>query len=204
MADNIYGEYKSTLELVRTYLLEQLKLYGNAVKEETGASAYEHVISRIKSPESMREKCVRKGLPLSIETMLQEIHDAVGIHIVCRFVDDIYAVAEQIGRMPYCRIAEIKDYIKDVKPNGYRSYHIIVVLELPGQAGCDYIPGLYYAEIQLRTIAMDSWASLEHEMKYKKDIANPEMISRELKRCADELASCDLSMQTIRNLIHGK
>ena len=136
MADNIYGEYKSTLELVRTYLLEQLKLYGNAVKEETGASAYEHVISRIKSPESMREKCVRKGLPLSIETMLQEIHDAVGIRIVCRFVD--------------------------------------------------------------------SWASLEHEMKYKKDIANPEMISRELKRCADELASCDLSMQTIRNLIHGK
>ena len=85
--------------------------------------------------------------------------------------------------------------------NGYRSYHLIARLEAPLEDVKGNNPGHFFVEIQLRTIAMDSWASLEHQMKYKKNIKNPEMITRELKRCADELASCDLSMQTIRNLI---
>ena len=97
----------------------------------------------------------------------------------------------------------IRDLFGIVKPNGYRSYHMIIDIEAPYEDVEGNNPGHFFAEIQLRTIAMDSWASLEHQMKYKHDIKNPEMIVRELKRCADELAACDLSMQTIRNLIHA-
>ena len=96
----------------------------------------------------------------------------------------------------------IEKDIKNAKENGYRSYHLVVEVldEEPDIRGNS--PGRYYVEIQLRTIAMDSWASLEHQMKYKREIANAGIISRELKRCADELAACDISMQTIRQLIH--
>ena len=98
-------------------------------------------------------------------------------------------------------VVEEKDYILNVKPNGYRSYHMILEVITP-YPDCDGNEnGIYYIEIQLRTIAMDSWASLEHQMKYKKNITNHERITKELKRCADELASCDLNMQTIRKLI---
>ena len=96
-----------------------------------------------------------------------------------------------------------KDYIYNAKPNGYRSYHLILEIKTPFEDCLGQQPGKYFVEVQLRTIAMDSWASLEHQMKYKHDIKNPERIAKELKRCADELASCDLSMQTIRNLIVG-
>ena len=101
-------------------------------------------------------------------------------------------------------IKEEKDYIKNVKPNGYRSYHLIVEITAPYEDILGNNPGKFFAEIQVRTIAMDSWASLEHQMKYKHDIKNPELIVKELKRCADELAACDVSMQTIRNLINAE
>ena len=120
---------------------------------------------------------------------------------MCGFVDDIYKIVEIIRNFDDCSIAVEKDYIQNAKPNGYRSYHLIVELstDFPDCLGNER--GSYFIEIQLRTIAQDSWASLEHQMKYKHDIKNPKRIVRELKRCADELASCDLTMQTIRNLI---
>ena len=104
--------------------------------------------------------------------------------------------------LPNLKIIKEKDYIKNVKPNGYRSYHLIVEITAPYEDILGNNPGKFFAEIQVRTIAMDSWASLEHQMKYKHDIKNPELIVKELKRCADELAACDVSMQTIRNLIN--
>ena len=102
---------------------------------------------------------------------------------------------------PDIRVVEEKDYIRNVKPNGYRSYHLILELQAPYEDVTGANPGRFYAEVQLRTIAMDSWASLEHEVKYKQDIEDPALIIEELKRCADELAACDLSMQTISHLI---
>ena len=127
-----------------------------------------------------------------------------GIRIVCCFLDDIYRAIDFLKSLDGVRVVEEKDYIRHVKPNGYRSYHVILELEEPYEDVTGANPGHFYAEVQLRTIAMDSWASLEHQMKYKHDIKNPELIVRELKRCADELASCDVSMQTIRNLIHAQ
>ena len=129
------------------------------------------------------------------------MHEAIGFRIVYRFIDDIYTNIEYIRKLPTCCVVEEKEYVRHAKPNGYRSYHMILAVTVPYEDVLGQLPGTYFVEIQLRTLAMDSWASLEHEMKYKKNIKNPEMISRELKRCADELASCDLSMQTIRNLI---
>ena len=198
---SIYGNYTVTLKAVQSYLTERLEKYGRSIYASRGESAYEHLESRIKSEESMREKCLRKGLEPTALSALTKIHDAVGVRIICRFVEDVYDVAAYIGELEGCTVVTAKDYIKDVKPNGYRSYHIIVAVDITANEEAHIIGGTYFAEIQLRTIAMDTWASLEHQMKYKEKIDNAEMISRELKRCADELASCDFSMQTIRNLI---
>lgn len=149
----------------------------------------------------MRQKCQRKGLPETAISALWDIHDAIGFRIVCRFIDDVYENIRRLRALSQCTIIEEKDYIRQAKPNGYRSYHIILAVTVPFSDVKGNNPGTYFVEVQLRTIAMDTWASLEHEMKYKKNIRHSELISRELKRCADELASCDLSMQTIRDLI---
>lgn len=201
MNESIYGAWKDTLPKVLHFIVSKIEDFSEKRKEETGEAAYEHLIYRIKSEDSMREKCRRKGLPESAASALYDIHDAIGIRIVCCFLNDIYENIDFIRSIPGCTIVKGKDYIKNAKPNGYRSYHLIIELEAPFEDVKGRNPGHFFVEIQLRTIAMDSWASLEHQMKYKKDIKNPEMITRELKRCADELASCDLSMQTIRNLI---
>lgn len=149
----------------------------------------------------MLEKCNRKNLPLTPESALKKIRDAIGIRIVCGFIDDIYQTIDIIRGLEGCKIILEKDYILSAKPNGYRSYHLILEVETPYEDCLGNQPGSYFVEVQLRTIAMDSWASLEHQMKYKHEIKDTKRIVRELKRCADELASCDVTMQTIRNLI---
>lgn len=202
--DSIYGSYGPALDATLNDIIGRIQAYSDDMKKKTGEAAYEHLLYRIKSENSMREKCDRKGLPQTAYSALHDIRDAIGIRIVCCFLDDIYRAIDFLKSLDGVRIVEEKDYIRHVKPNGYRSYHVILELEEPYEDVTGANPGHFYAEVQLRTIAMDSWASLEHQMKYKHDIKNPELIVRELKRCADELASCDVSMQTIRNLIHAQ
>ena len=202
--DSIYGSYGPALDATLNDIIGRIQAYSDDMKKKTGEAAYEHLIYRIKSENSMREKCDRKGLPQTAYSALHDIRDAIGIRIVCCFLDDIYRAIDFLKSLDGVRIVEEKDYIRHVKPNGYLSYDVILELEEPYEDVTGAYPGHFYAEVQLRTIAMDSWASLEHQMKYKHDIKNPELIVRELKRCADELASCDVSMQTIRNLIHAQ
>lgn len=201
MTDTIYGEYVEYLPLILEDFSKRIQEKNKEAKQATGYKLFEHFVARVKTPESMVEKCQRKNFPVTIESALKEIRDSIGLRIVCGFVDDIYTLAELIRQFDDCKVIAEKDYIKNAKPNGYRSYHMIVEVETlyPDCLGNEQ--GSYFIEIQLRTIAMDSWASLEHQMKYKHDIKDPKRIVRELKRCADELASCDLTMQTIRNLI---
>ena len=201
MEKTIYGPYLAYLPLILEDFSNRIKQKNKEVKAETGYKLYEHFSARIKTSKSMTEKCHRKELPVTAQSALKEIRDSIGIRIVCGFVDDIYKIVEIIRNFDDCSIAVEKDYIQNAKPNGYRSYHLIVELstDFPDCLGNER--GSYFIEIQLRTIAQDSWASLEHQMKYNHDIKNPKRIVRELKRCADELASCDLTMQTIRNLI---
>jgi putative GTP pyrophosphokinase len=202
MENSIYGKYRDALPRVMRAFTGQVAAYSEKAREEAGEGLYEHLLSRVKSEDSMREKCRRRGLPETPESALGELHDAIGVRIVCGFIEDIYENIRRIRELPGVRVQEEKDYIAKAKPNGYRSYHMILLAEAPFEDIRGDNPGHFFIEVQLRTIAMDSWASLEHQMKYKKELGgNQALITSELKRCADELASCDLSMQTIRNLI---
>lgn len=182
-------------------MLNRIEGYNEKYKEEAGEGIYEHLSARIKGEQSMREKCDRRGLPQTPYSALAELKDSIGLRIVTNFIDDIKENVQHIKSFPDCEVVEEKDYITTAKSNGYRSYHLIIMITVPWEDVRGNIPGKYYIEIQLRTIAMDTWASLEHQLKYKHTVSNQEMIVSELKRCADELASCDVSMQTIRDLI---
>lgn len=198
---DIYGKYGAYLPKILEDLSQRIQEANDRVKKETGQKLFEHFNARIKQAASMEEKCQRKNLPRVPESALKEIRDAIGIRIVCGFIEDIYQTIEVLRQLEGCEIVLEKDYIRAAKPNGYRSYHLILEVETPYEDCHGQNPGRYFVEIQLRTIAMDSWASLEHQMKYKHEIKDSKRIVRELKRCADELASCDVTMQTIRNLI---
>lgn len=188
---SIYGTSGPLLEETMQMVLEEITKIRNEMAGELGMDPIEHLLGRIKSEESMREKCRRKGLPETPESALEKIHDAIGLRVVCAFLDDIYTIRDRLLALPRIRLVEEKDYIRHVKPNGYRSFHMIIIVDEK-----------IYAEIQLRTISMDTWAALEHHLKYKKEIGgNTALISAELKRCADELASTDSSMQTLRDMI---
>ncbi len=222
---SIYGSYRPALERTMQYLVDRINELRKSMKEESGLDPVEHCLFRIKGEESMREKCRRKDLPENTHSALVEIHDAIGLRVVCAFVNDVYAVRDHIASLPGVAIVEEKDYIRHAKPNGYRSYHMILQVEnhAASNENCRQIqsdtmaeparkpsdpmsdtPPLqhFYAEIQLRTISQDTWAALEHHLKYKKQIGgNQELIIEELKRCADELASTDISMQTLKDMI---
>lgn len=198
---DIYCEHRGNMELVMMDLTKKIEAYDGEWEREHGERLYDHLRYRIKSDASMREKLRLRGLAPTTENALREMTDAIGLRIICLFIDDVYENVARIRRMPGCRVIREKDYIRDAKPNGYRSYHMILEVELPEDGGND--PARYYAEIQLRTIAMDTWAALEHEMKYKKQIENTELIARELHRCANELAACDVSMQTLKQIIRS-
>ena len=190
-AVSIYGTSRPLLEETMQMVLGEITKIRNEMAGELGMDPVEHLLGRIKSEESMREKCRRKGLPETPESALEKIHDAIGLRVVCAFLDDVYTIRDRLLALPRIRLVEEKDYIRHVKPNGYRSFHMIIIVDEK-----------IYAEIQLRTISMDTWAALEHHLKYKKEIGgNTALISAELKRCADELASTDSSMQTLRDMI---
>ena len=198
---DIYGKYGVYLPKILDDLSQRIQEANERVKQETGQKLFEHFNARVKQAASMEEKCQRKNLPRVPESALKEIRDAIGIRIVCGFIEDIYQTIEVLRQLEGCEIVLEKDYIRAAKPNGYRSYHLILEVETPYEDCHGQNPGRYFVEIQLRTIAMDSWASLEHQMKYKHEIKDSKRMVRELKRCAEELASCDVTMQTIRNLI---
>lgn len=161
----------------------------------------EMIKSRVKSPASIAGKLNRKGLPITMDSVLNNLNDVAGIRVICSFIDDIYMIADMFTSQDDITVIEVKDYIKNPKPNGYRSYHMII--EVP----------VFFSnrkknmrvEVQLRTIAMDFWASLEHKMKYKKDIKAKDILrlEAELAECAEIIASTDLKMQKINDELNG-
>ena len=208
-AGTIYGENLAQMEALRTEVTALLEELRTRISAEVGLDPVEHLLSRIKAEESMREKCHRKNLPETCRSALVDITDAIGFRVVCSFIKDVYLVRDYLAGLEGFEVVKEKDYIHDSKPNGYRSYHMILrTADGRVPQGCepcepDGKPAQgFYIEVQLRTISMDTWAALEHHLKYKKDApANERLIAAELKRCADELASTDLSMQALRDLI---
>lgn len=193
--EEYYGEALPRLRQVEGTLLDLIRRYpAQSYSDDVEPILYSK--SRIKHPDSMMRKLSLRGLPTDAGTALREMHDAVGIRVVCSFVDDVYRISNWLGARDEFVVAEVKDYIAYPKPNGYRSLHLI--LRFQGPQGRDIL-----AEVQLRTIAIDFWAALEHQMKYKKDIEHEKTIRDELKRCADEIASVDVSMQALRDIIQS-
>ncbi|MDR3071996.1 MAG: GTP pyrophosphokinase family protein [Clostridiales Family XIII bacterium] len=188
-----YGEYFPALKAAESAFVQILKTLAKTYKDAKMRFPIEHYKVRIKSAESAKEKLARLNHPQTIEAAKQHLSDLVGARIVCQFVCDIYALEQALRGIKNVELVQVKDYIKTPKPNGYRSLHII--MKLPVQ-NLDMLSTVF-VEVQIRTIAMDFWASLEHELKYKKDIPHTDLMVDELKRCADEITSTDLSMQTI-------
>ena len=158
---------------------------------------FESIKARLKSPESIYGKMQRKGIPFSIENIEKNLTDIAGIRVICSFPEDIYKLVECLLKQDDVTLVKEKDYIVNPKPNGYRSLHLIV--EVPIFLKETKKP--MRVEIQLRTIAMDFWASIEHKLKYKKNVKDAERLTSELKECADTLMSLDLKMQDIRRVI---
>lgn len=156
---------------------------------------------RIKSAGNMKAKLERQCFPVTVSSALQDVWDAARVRLVCPFVQNIDQMVSLIRQILGVQILREKDYIRNPKPNGYCNYHMILSLPLRFLEKTPEHP--IWLEVQLRTIAMDCWVSIEHQLKYKQDIANQSLIFRELKRCADEIASTDLSLQIIRELIEA-
>ena len=158
------------------------------------ANPIHHIDSRLKSPQSIVEKLERKGWPVSIESAEQHLQDIAGVRIVCNYIDDIYRMANMLIHQQDIELVRMKDYIKNPKPNGYRSLHLVVRIPVFLSSHAELVP----VEIQIRTIAMDFWASLEHELRYKSDGEDTAALRTRLKRCADQSAALDEEMQAIQ------
>ena len=159
-----------------------------------------HIESRVKSSESIAAKLQRKGSPVTLEAAARDINDIAGVRVVCNYIDDVYRVAGMLERQEDLEIVKRQDYIKTPNYNGYRSLHLDVRVPVYLSDRTEHV----VAEIQIRTIAMDFWASLDHQMKYKKDLDESEEISEQLRECAEVIAQTDEKMQLIRRKIEER
>lgn len=187
LLEGAISEFLSCMDMIRRYEVQ----LGN--RDPVASSQ-----TRIKSAESMRQKLQRLAFPVTAESAMKNVFDAAGVRLVCPFIQDIDRTAELIRAIPGVQIQTEKDYIRSPKPNGYRSYHMILSMPLRFLGNSQKTVWL---EVQLRTIAMDCWANIEHQLKYKQNIPDQALLLQELKRCTDEITSTDLSLQTIRDLI---
>lgn len=187
--------YNAAIREVRT----KFEVLNDEFSFRNSRNPIESITSRIKKPVSIAKKLRRMGCPLTLESVSENLNDIAGIRVICSFIDDIYMVAELLARQDDITVVRVKDYIQKPKPNGYRSYHMIV--EVPVFFSDGKRP--MRVEIQLRTVAMDFWASLEHQMKYKQDSADRPEIAAELKSCAETIAATDARMLGIRRRIEA-
>lgn len=157
----------------------------------------EHIKTRVKTPESIMKKLKRYGYDVTIENMVKYINDIAGVRLICSFTSDIYRLAAMIGNQSDLKVLAIKDYIKNPKESGYKSYHMIVSVPI---FLSDSVVDTK-VEIQIRTIAMDFWASLEHKIYYKFEGNAPEYISKDLRECADMIAVLDEKMLSLNDAI---
>lgn len=178
----------------------KLEVLNDELSVKNQRNPIEMIKSRVKKPLSIVEKLQRRGLEVSLESMVKNLDDVAGVRIICSFVDDIYEVAEMLVRQDDVKVIAVKDYIKNPKPNGYRSYHMIV--EIPVFFSKGKTP--MRAEIQIRTNGMDFWATLEHQLRYKQNIEEMdgyEEVSDELLNCARAVIDMDNEMQRIKDKI---
>lgn len=187
--------YNSALKEIGT----KLEILNDEFQQVHQYNPIEHIKSRLKSSESIVKKLKKKGYESTIENMVEHVNDIAGIRVICSFTSDIYSVAEMIGNQSDIKVLSIKDYIKNPKESGYKSYHMIVLVPI---FLSDRIVEAK-VEIQIRTVAMDFWASLEHKIHYKFEGNAPENIKKELAECAKMISELDDRMLSLNEEIHS-
>ena len=193
----VVQKYKRLMAYYRCAMME-VETKFNVLNEEFSLRYDRNPIngikSRLKRLDSIQEKLHRKQLPFDMQTIETHIHDVAGVRVICAFVEDVYLLAEALLKQDDVTLVEKKDYIANPKPNGYRSLHLIVTVPI----FLEHEKRVMQVEIQLRTIAMDFWASLEHQLRYKKDFVFTEEMAQELRDCAQLSAQVDLRMDSLR------
>ncbi|MBQ4482866.1 MAG: GTP pyrophosphokinase family protein [Lachnospiraceae bacterium] len=185
--------YNSALKEVGT----KLEILNDEFQHVHQYNPIEHIKSRIKTPESIVKKLKRRGYEVSVSNMVRFVNDIAGVRIICSFTSDIYRIADMLARQNDIRVLSIKDYIKNPKDSGYKSFHMIV--SVPIFLSSETMETK--VEIQIRTVAMDFWASLEHKINYKYDGTVPEHIKRELSECAEMVSDLDAKMMSLNEEI---
>ncbi len=169
--------YNSAMKKVRT----KIEILSDEFQYVHQYNPIEYIKSRLKSPESIVNKLRKNKIEISVANMMEELNDVAGVRVVCSFTSDIYKLADMIGKQADLTVVAIKDYIKRPKESGYKSYHMIVTVPIYMTDREEQIK----VELQIRTIAMDFWASLEHKIYYKFEGNAPDYISRDLRECSD-------------------
>ena len=206
---NFMQENRKPFDLLMSYyecaIMEietKFKVLNHELSLEYDANPIESIKTRVKSYDSILKKIRRKNIPLNLTSIEENLRDIAGVRVICSFPDDIYKLADSFLRQDDIKLIERKDYIKNPKPSGYRSLHLIVQVPIFLQNEKKMV----YVEVQFRTIAMDFWASLDHKMRYKKELSRDEVeiLQEELYDCARQSAALDERMQGIRDRITHK
>ena len=201
--DNTMQQYQAFSKLMAYYRCAMMEIETklNVLNVEYSLRYDRNPISsiktRLKTPVSIREKLNRRGIPVSVENIEATLNDVAGVRVVCSFPEDVQTIAEALLKQDDVELIEKKDYILSPKPNGYRSLHLIVAVPIY----LAHEKRIMRVEVQLRTIAMDFWASLEHQLRYKKDVLFTEDMAKELKFCADLSAELDRRMDALREQV---
>lgn len=197
---NQVDQWKSVMFLYDSALKEintKIEILNNEFVHIYNYNPIEHIKSRLKTPDSIVKKLKRYGFEVTIDNMVEKLSDIAGIRIICSFTSDIYQISEMITKQSDVTVLYVKDYIKNPKPNGYKSYHMVVTIPIYLTDG----PVDTKVEIQIRTIAMDFWASLEHKIYYKFEGNAPAYLQQELKACADVVNMLDVKMFSLNQAI---
>ena len=181
--------YDSAIRQIET----KLEIIDNEFQSTFKRDPIHTVQSRLKSPQSIAQKLIDKNIPITAESILDHLHDIAGVRVVCHYIEDIYAVAKFLSLHDDIKLIKQKDYIKNPKSNGYRSLHLIVSVPVYLSTGKKIVP----VEIQIRTIAMDFWASLEHQLHYKTTTYVSDDLAEQLRQCAETINDTDIKMQSI-------
>lgn len=195
--------YKELMAYYRCAMMEvetKFRVLSENLSLEDDRNPIEAIKTRMKSPESIANKLQSRNLPLTIESIEENLNDVAGVRVICGFPGDIYRLAEAFLRQDDVKLIEKKDYIENPKRNGYRSLHLIVTVPI-------YLHDekrLMRVEVQFRTIAMDWWASLEHQIRYKKEVTVTKDDARELRYCAEQAALLDYRMEQLYKNIQGE
>lgn len=191
--DRQYRELMFPYEAAIAQMEARLNILTREFQFSNDRNPIDDVKSRIKPKESILQKLSKRGVPLTISSMKNNLYDIAGIRVICTFISDVYYVAQMILRQKDVEMLLIKDYIREPKENGYRSLHLIILVNVSFVEQTKKIP----VEIQIRTIAMNFWASTEHQLRYKKERIFTNEMQRQLKHCADLMAEADFRMQQI-------